>query len=184
VEVADVDAGDSFQQLLDALKQRAKRQYDHRVDLARADYEKQVEAIEALEPLLRDEGDTSPSFLPSELERIAKEDAARAEPMLLSQEHPALAGISSQTLIDTVANIFIKFPDSPWTVQTLEKRLLMDGFKFEAVRPKSSLKTALGKLVERHFIHVVAPGSGRKPNVYKKLPFQQPANGRVIEETK
>jgi len=121
----------------------------------RAEYEKDMEAIERVEILLA---------------RRAVPDASAGGLPTNTEDESAVDGDES-TLIDAVERAFIRFPQKRWTVGDLENQLQADGFQFKAIKPRSSIHTSLTRLEESSVIRIVKRGKGRKPNIYQ---YQSP----------
>jgi hypothetical protein len=77
------------------------------------------------------------------------------------------------SIIGSVEELFRADPHKAWNVRTLHRKLAAAGFPFQAKNPKASLNTALLRLEKRRVIHAVERGSGRRPTIYKLLPFAQ-----------
>lgn len=163
----------SYHAMLDALKQRAKQERDREVDLANQKYEKRIEALEQVEILFA--GNGLSVSVSHQIEAVAQELTKCPEP-----QRQAVVQVLpiADSLIGRVEALFKQDKQTPWTVNSIEARLEAGGFNFKAENPKASIKTALGRLVERQIIHIVKPGSGRRPNLYKLLPFE---NGLAMQ---
>jgi hypothetical protein len=118
-------------------------------------------------------------------EHAAPTPAAQLLPLPLTKIPNDESGTDeASSLIDAVEQIFRSDPHKGWNVKTLHRRLAASGFAFQAKNPKSSINTALSRLVKkRRTILVMQQGSGRRPTQYKLVPFaKEPnSNGRVMD---
>jgi hypothetical protein len=90
--------------------------------------------------------------------------------------------LASATLIASVRRAFDTYPDASWSPSLLERHLQKKGFSFNAKNPRSSINTALARLVERGIIAVYRQGVGRKQSFYKRFPSGNAAalRGRMM----
>jgi hypothetical protein len=157
---------DALRTLLSDLKLRAK-----------ANYDRDVEAIERVERLLTlDPGALVPT-ISKELMLLAS-----VAPCANGQSQTAVPESDEQTsLIDSVEAIFRHFPDRSWNVSMLEAQLRQGGFAFAAKNPKASINTSLARLTDRGTVRVTRRGAGRKPSIYKAAANVSDANVAVPE---
>jgi hypothetical protein len=71
----------------------------------------------------------------------------------------------------------VTFP-ATFTGDDVQKRMQEMGYRFTAARPEVAVNSALRKLIERGAIRIVSRGSGRRPNMYERIPQQVPEGGR------
>lgn len=129
-----------------------KQEVDALKEALKAEYEKDMAAIERVEKMLGRRGNPG---IPIEPSREPQESD------------------SETTLIDRVKEMFVRSPEKRWTVGALEDQMRADGFHFDAVKPRSSIHTCLTRLEERSMVRIVKRGRGRKPSIYQYQPPPQ-----------
>jgi hypothetical protein len=140
---------------IDELRAKARADFDFENAQAGARYKLRVDALNVIESMLATDS-TKVSF--DEVLPVAPSHVSGVE---------AEAKAEQPSVIDSVRDVIISSPDAGWTTGLIERKLLMNGFVFTAKDPKSTINTALARLVEQGIIQIRFRGAGRKASIYQ-----------------
>jgi hypothetical protein len=131
---------------------------------AEAEFKQKIDALAIVEQMLPASA-VSPkeSALNMALERIEQQfgpSAVRPRVPLLHKENQG-------TVIDAVRKTILSSPKQTWPVSEIEQDMRRRNFVFTARDPKSTINTALTRLVDQGEVRIVVRGKGRKPSRYK-----------------
>jgi len=113
-------------------------------------------------------------------ERIAREEAEavqkvsadavqKSSPNSSQRAQPLPDRQSPATLLEHVTTAIKKMEGSEFSAAEIHRAVLEQGASIKSATPRASVSTALGRLVERGVITLVAQGGGNAPNRYRRV---------------
>ena len=155
---------------------RLRAQAEAEFKAAEAKYKQRIDAIKVVEGMIPLSGlDTSLATIETQFGSLPLSQSPRTTPI---GEQP--------TVMDAVRSAILSAPERRWPVSEIVDHLRSRDFKFTAKDPKSTVNTALTRLVEQGAIQVSVRGKGRKPSLYKASDraVTRSENSTEVEEVK